>query len=454
MLVTGCVPPSAKIRQFDVQTRLIEFPLDNPRKHSFLLGARERIWISTSAMRVETTVSEPTETGTARRDVPNRRVLWIFDFSRGEIWRREGKGEFRRTLFREYDYDLEFARRAALVDFVDSVVRDSETRALSSIAFYRGDGEVSVVPPGADRLVRARVGIVPGVSWKVVGSENASDRQNRSVVAERLFQRIMGMTREEGAFLARSIRGVPHSFFGRSLPSDGRIVEEQHEVLSVESLYGIELGFFEPPREDVERERKHLSKIVSWEVLFDWLVQDEIAERGIDSQEPYESGWLGKLLEYEMISGSTLPDTVSSRWALVSGRRQVELMRLALRVRPEWARERVLAAARGRLAAVAFGAVEALFLENDREAALVIVDILRNRTHFIEPVDHAGLVAWAIPRLRVASGRSYAEFERDITPLWSSSTRGGALPDPEEALAKELDHWIRWGEARRSTTAP
>ena len=444
----GCLSPTLPFRRFEIETKLIEHTVDESGisrlsrrpKERFLLGARQSLFVSPQVLRVDTTIAEPPGEGERRVEVKRRRVRWIYDFGRGEIWRADKGEAFHRQLLVQYEHEIESRRRVALLEYVDEFVRDDSVRRLRHASFYRGDGQVEIEEPGADLLLRARVAVKPGYLWQLTVEDRDHTRFPQSWIAERIVLSICETTREEAHYVARAIRGLPLRFRLRMLGSEKSYVEERHVVVEADA---VELpdGFFAVPRADAESERSRYGAVRSWEAFFAFLEDVDPA----DEADP----WLGILLGLELREGDRLPDDVEDVWKKAAPDIRLELMRLALRRSGAWARTRLRATIAGSSAALALAAANAMIFEEDEGATRAVYEIVRRRRQYVDTVDSGLIVDWALVNLRVLSGLSYEELVLEVCPFWTADEETRELPDPYESSARELDFWLRRQESTR-----
>jgi hypothetical protein len=445
----GCVAQSPPFQRFDIETKLIEHSVDasaiirSSRRPTerFLLGARQKLFVSANAMRVDTTIAEPPGEGERRQDVKRRRVHWLYDFGRGEIWRADEGEPFRRKPLVQYDHELESRRRVGLLEYVDDFVRIESVRRLQHASFYRGDGQVALEGPGADRLIRARVAVNPRHLWQLTVEDRELSRFPQRWIAERIVLRICETTTEEAYYVARAVRGLPLRFRLRALGSEENYIEERHTVLSADNV-DLPDGFFEVPHADAERERGLYDAVKSWDVFFALLDDVDPADE--------ERRWLGILLELERREGNQLPATVEDVWRKANPDVRLELMRLALRKFPVWARTRLRAAIAGSSAALAHAAANAMIFEEEDGAADAVYEVLRRRREYVDTVDPGLIVDWALVNLRVLSGLSYEELVLEVCPFWMADPERREFPDPYLSTARELDFWLRRRESKKA----
>jgi hypothetical protein len=72
-----------------------------------------------------------------------------------------------------------------------------------------------------------------------------------------------------------------------------------------------------------------------------------------------------------------------------------------------------------------------------------IIHILLKRQEYTD-IDSLTVVLWGVEHLRVLSQVGID----DLVQL--AAERDRDAPDPTEALGRELEHWLRWWEARRA----
>jgi hypothetical protein len=457
VVAPGCRAPDTPFLRFDIETERVELAPPAQENGSvarvagerrFLFGARESLWVASAAMRAQTALIEPPAQGERRGAARRRSSTWIYDFDRREIWLSTDGAAWTRQTLDEYEYEIENTRRLELVEYVDAFVRDAAVRGAEHAELYRGDGRVDVEAPGSDRLARARAAVIPGHLWELVVEAPQGDSAPASWTVARWLFRALGLTAAEGQALAEKVGGLPVLLRGRGAPSGASRYETVHRVLDVDPV-ALPDGFFEPPADDASRERSLAAAVRTWDDFFALL--DDPAKL------PREGRWLGVLLDLERARSGELPERIEEEWIEREGALRVELMRLAIRQQPQWARPRLEALISGSSAVLALDACEALVFEDDPEeprAIAAVFGLLSRRRQYTDGVDPAAIVGWALPRLRVLSGKTYEELAAEVAPLWS----GGEAPgppgpsDPFESAARELDFWLRWWEGRRESS--
>jgi hypothetical protein len=211
----------------------------------------------------------------------------------------------------------------------------------------------------------------------------------------------------------------------------------EHKVISWQ-LLNRDPGVFLPPAPDRERARVIAARFRDPAAILEALrgeVPEAVSPLGLVLElEPFAARDRGVLSEVLDVWRETEDTTL-----------QVELLRLALRVDPE-ARAFLRSVLRSQDGQRTLAAAEALIAEGHPRATGAVLELLARRREFPD-LGEESVVSWGVKHLRVLSGLSLDELAASISEFWPQS----GVPGPEglrEALAGELDFWLRWGEDR------
>jgi hypothetical protein len=399
------------------------------------LRARETLWLAPGRMRSETYASAPDESG----EIKGWWGVQLHDFQAGEVWVSAAGGPYYRRSLGEVEYESERLRRRNAIDFVDAYVRLPGVRELEGIEGYTGD---LAVTPGGQSGGRSSfvVAAEPGVEWRVK-VERGGDEGVPDWVPGLLLCRLLGQTAARSERLARALGGMPVAFAGRVVPGGETETVIEHRVISWR-LLDRDPRLFLPPAPDRERARAVAAHFRDSGAILEALRRPEEIPEAVSP--------LGLVLELEPFAARD-PRVLSEVLDVWRETRdsvfEVELLRLGLRVDPGalWAFLRsVLRRQDGERA---LAAAEALIAEGHPRAVSAVLELLERRREFPD-LGEESIVSWGVKHLRVLSGLSLEELAAALSEFWLPQS---GVSEPEgllEALAGELDFWLRWGEGR------
>jgi hypothetical protein len=402
-------------------------------------GAREVFWMAPGFLRVDTHLAA---SGDRQRGggEPVRRTF--VDFTRGWIWESDSAGETVLRSLREVEYEARDRRREIRADYVDLYVRSPWVRDLESLGHFFGDGSLTLGSPDALGFYGARLAEEPGLVWELSLSGDESSDEFPGWAREKLFFRVLGVTPERARHLAAMLPGTPLGLRASVPAPEGSKVVLQYAVVGLKR----EVSEEEPFR--VPRSREGLALAAAKGLSSARAV---IAALRDPSRRPRGVTDLGLVLRLEELAAEVdLGEVAADVGATEDPALRKELLRLVLRRGGAPASATVEAELRSTSGPRALAAAEALVAEEHALAAAAVLSVLERRRQFTElPAD---LVAgWAVRRLRVVSRLSLDELARNLGPFWSS---GEEFSDPGEALAREADFWLRWGEGRSTLEVP